>query len=138
MVKGENGIYTWTKNGVEFAAEEVVEFKVVQDHSWDYAWPSSNWYWQAEEEGTYDVVITFDPTADDMNKITFTATKQAAGMQGDVNDDSVINITDVTLLINAVLNESFDNINTNNADMNVDGVINFTDVTMLINAALGN
>ena len=56
MVKGEDGIYTWTKNGVEFAAEEVVEFKVVQDHAWTYAWPSNNWWYQATEAGTYNVV----------------------------------------------------------------------------------
>ena len=75
MNKGKDGIYTWTKNSVEFAAEEIVEFKVVQDHTWDYAWPSSNWYYKSYLAGTYNVVITFDPSADDMNMITFTATR---------------------------------------------------------------
>ncbi len=77
MVKGEDGIYTWTRELVTFNAEDVVEFKVVQDHAWTYAWPSSNWWWQCTEAGNYDVVITFNPAADDMNKITFTATKLA-------------------------------------------------------------
>ena len=62
----------------------------------------------------------------------------SGGLLGDVNDDGVVNITDVTLLINATLNENFGNINTANADMNGDGVINVTDVTMLINVALAN
>ena len=58
MVKGEDGIYTWTKDGVEFALEDVVEFKVVQDHAWAYAWPSSNWWWQCTEAGKYILGIT--------------------------------------------------------------------------------
>ena len=103
MVKGEDGIYTWTKNGVEFAAEEVVEFKVVQDHAWTYAWPSSNWWYKAEEAGTYNVVITFDPAADDMNKITFTATPASAYDMGDVDHSGDISIGDVTALIDMLL-----------------------------------
>ena len=103
MVKGEDGIYTWTKNGVEFAAEEVVEFKVVQDHAWTYAWPSNNWWYQATEAGTYNVVITFDPAADDMNKITFTATPASAYEMGDVDHSGDISIGDVTALIDMLL-----------------------------------
>ena len=57
-------------------------------------------------------------------------------MPGDVNNDGVVNITDVTVLINAVMTESFGNINTANADMNGDGTINITDVTMLINTVM--
>ena len=103
MVKGDDGIYTWSKNGVEFAAEEVVEFKVVQDHAWTYAWPSSNWWYQATEAGTYNVVITFDPAADDMNKITFTATPAAAYDMGDVDHSGEVSISDVTTLIDMIL-----------------------------------
>ena len=103
MVKGEDGIYTWTKNGVEFAAEEVVEFKVVQDHAWTYAWPSNNWWYQATEAGTYNVVITFDPAADDMNKITFNATPASAYEMGDVDHSGDISIGDVTALIDMLL-----------------------------------
>ena len=55
---------------------------------------------------------------------------------GDVNGDGVMNITDVTLLINALMSENYSNINTASADMNGDGIINITDVTMLINAVM--
>ena len=58
------------------------------------------------------------------------------GMIGDVNNDGVVNITDVTLLISATMNESYGSINTDNADLNGDGVINITDVTLLIAAAM--
>ena len=76
MTKGEDGIYTWAKENVEFTEAATIEFKVVQDHSWVHSWPSNNWWAQITEAGIYDFVITFDPAADDMNKITFTATKQ--------------------------------------------------------------
>ena len=56
----------------------------------------------------------------------------AAYELGDVNTDGVVNITDVTMLINAVLNDNYSTINADKADMNNDGIINVTDVTMLI------
>ena len=58
--------------------------------------------------------------------------------RGDVNGDGRINITDVTVLMNA-LNEqtttgtSLDEFQQRAADMNGDGIVNITDVTMLIN-----
>ena len=76
MVKGVDGIYTWMKEDVEFTETATIEFKVVQDHAWTYAWPSSNWWAEITEAGIYNFVITFDPAAEDANKITFTATKQ--------------------------------------------------------------
>ena len=57
---------------------------------------------------------------------------------GDVNEDGFVNVTDVTMLINAVVNDDYSSINFNNADMNADGVLTVTDVTMLINAAMAN
>ena len=53
-------------------------------------------------------------------------------VRGDVNADGVFNITDVTLLINAVLNSDHSRINEDNADCDGNGVLNVTDVTLLI------
>ena len=75
MVKGEDGIYTWNKDGVYMQAGDVIEFKVVQDHSWDKAWPSSNWHYEVAEAGVYGFTIKFNPEADDANKVSFYATK---------------------------------------------------------------
>ena len=50
---------------------------------------------------------------------------------GDVNNDGVVNITDVTTLINYAMSETGD-INMLAADMNEDGEINITDITLLI------
>ena len=54
-----------------------------------------------------------------------------AHLLGDVNDDGIVNVTDVTALINTILgatpwNEGY-------CDINADGIINVTDVTALIN-----
>ena len=58
--------------------------------------------------------------------------------EGDVNHDGVINVTDVTMLISRVLNDSSDVVCDICADMNGDGVINVTDVTLLIAKVLNN
>ena len=136
MVKGEDDIYTWTKNGVELAAEEEVKFKVVQDHSWTYAWPSSDWYYKCEEAGIYDIVITFNPNADDMNKITFNATLVPSFVRGDVDMDNQVKISDVTALINYLLSGNAEGINLQAADCDEDGQIKISDVTTLINYLL--
>ena len=136
MVKGEDGIYTWTKEGVEFAAEEVVEFKVVQDHAWTYAWPSSNWWFQADQAGIYNVVITFNPNVDDMDKITFNATLVPDFIRGDVDSDQVVGIADVTALIDYILTQDATGLDLNAADCDEDTTIGIADVTALIDYIL--
>lgn len=54
---------------------------------------------------------------------------------GDVNDDGIVNIADITLLINYVLTGAAD-LNYDAADMNGDSFLNIADVTMLINYVL--
>ena len=135
MVKGDDGIYTWAKNNVTFAESAAIEFKVVQDHSWDYAWPSSNWHYDITEAGTYDFVITFNAETKD---ITFTANKlgEPQGLRGDVNNDEAVNISDVTALIDYLLSQDATNVNLVNADCNLDQAVNISDVTALIDYLL--
>lgn len=59
-----------------------------------------------------------------------------APLQGDNNHDGQITITDVTLLVNCILNFDSDEIDLCIADMNGDGEINVTDVTLLVNRIL--
>ena len=138
MVKGEDGIYTWTKNGVELAVDEEVKFKVAQDHAWTYAWPSSDWYYKCEEAGSYNIVITFDPTAEDAEKITFTATlaTEPEFLRGDVDNNGEVKIGDVTALINYLLSGDASEINLQAADCDQNGEIKIGDVTALINYLL--
>ena len=55
-------------------------------------------------------------------------------MPGDVNEDSQINIADVTALIDILLGAAEENAS---ADVNLDGQINISDVTKLIDVLLG-
>lgn len=62
----------------------------------------------------------------------------SGALLGDVNGDGTVNVTDITDLINAVLNEDYSSIVFANADMDSNGIINVTDVTELINQVLNN
>lgn len=60
--------------------------------------------------------------------------KPAAVIKGDVNGDGVVNIADVTALIDLLLGNGGNN--NPAADCNVDGVVNIADVTKLIDYLL--
>ena len=57
-------------------------------------------------------------------------------LMGDVNGDGVVNIADVTKLIDYLLGSGADGINLDAADVKEDGVINIADVTALIDLLL--
>ena len=61
--------------------------------------------------------------------------EQPAGLRGDVNNDKVVNISDVTVLIDYLLNPATV-INEANANVNLDEAINISDVTVLIDFLL--
>ena len=137
MVKGEDGIYTWAKNDVVFEEDVAIEFKVVQDHSWTYNWPTLNWHADLVA-GTYDIVITFDPSAEDQYKITFTATRtdQPQYIRGDVNMDKSVSIADVTTLIDYLLSGNDEGVDLLAANCNLDEGVSIADVTTLIDFLL--
>lgn len=57
-------------------------------------------------------------------------------LRGDVNSDGFVNITDVTTLINRLLNGPAPTSSEENADANNDGSVNIADVTALISSLL--
>ena len=59
-------------------------------------------------------------------------------IKGDANGDGLVNITDVTLLISALLSDNLSGINQQNADMDDNGTLNITDATMIINTILNS
>ena len=54
-------------------------------------------------------------------------------IRGDVNNDGLVNLTDVTVLVNYLMNEDASLINIDAADCSQDGQVSITDVTVLIN-----
>ena len=134
----ETNLYTWSKQNVQL--DDFFGFKVVGNHAWGgYEWPigyENNYnVYLTDGAGVYDIVITFNPEAEADYKITVTLTKKA-GLRGDVNDDQVVNISDVTDLINYLLTDDAEGINLVNANCNLDEGINISDVTDLINYLL--
>ena len=71
-------------------------------------------------------------------EFTNDASSTSGALLGDVNGDGTVNVTDITDLINAVLNEDYSSIVFANADMDSNGIINVTDVTKLVNQVLNN
>ncbi len=50
-------------------------------------------------------------------------------LAGDINGDSIINVSDIIILVSYVLNEEY----FSNGDINLDGLLNIQDVIMLLN-----
>lgn len=60
------------------------------------------------------------------------------GLKGDVNCDALIDINDVTMLIDHVLGKPVENFNKYNGDYNNDDIIDINDVSETIGRVLGN
>ena len=56
---------------------------------------------------------------------------------GDVNKDKMVNVSDVTSVINFILGKDSEGVTIKRVDVNSDGIVNVSDVTMLINIILG-
>ncbi len=66
--------------------------------------------------------------------ITFVIRDNSEGITGDINDDEIVDITDVNLAINMVLGKTD---TTDAGDVNDDGQVDITDVNTIINIMLG-
>ena len=61
MTKNDIGNYVWEKAGIVLEAGTEYKFKIVKNHSWDEAYPSSDYVLKVNETATYTVKITFMP-----------------------------------------------------------------------------
>ncbi len=68
-----DGLYTWTSEEVELAANTKIEFKVVVDHSWGTSYPANNYVLNIEDAGKYTIAISFNEKTKEVNA---TATKK--------------------------------------------------------------
>ena len=68
MVAQADGTYKWEKAELTLPAG-TIEFKVVEDHAWAVAYPSSNYQLAIEEAGVYTITITFDATTEEVQAV---------------------------------------------------------------------
>ena len=91
-----------------------------------------------EDGKAYDVVgiATIYQNEPEVYIISVTEVQAPVGLRGDVDDNQVVNITDVTALINYLLTKNAEGVNLQAADCDLSGAINISDVTALINFLL--
>lgn len=90
------------------------------------------------QDGTYEYkvkAIGANAQSDWSNLIEVTLADAQQWQLGDVNRDGLVNVSDVTYLINMIL--SIVPMDTEAADINSDNAVNVSDVTALINIILG-
>lgn len=62
MTLNSNGVYELIKNNCLLYAGSSVQFKVVGNHNWSYAWPfGENGSLDIDTTGYYNLKFTFDP-----------------------------------------------------------------------------
>jgi len=92
------GLYTWEKKNVELAAGSF-SFKVTANHSWDIAYPASDYFQAVDADGIYDVKITFNADNKDVYCELTLVQEVIPEIRGDVDRDGNVTISDVTTLI---------------------------------------
>lgn len=98
-----------------------------------------NWGWYGYENGYFDIALlnVQQYTYDDWQAMYVDLYPNQEALVGDINSDGLVNVADVTLLIDIVLNSN-DGYGLEIVDLNNDSVVNVADVTALINLVLNN
>ena len=89
------------------------------------------------DSGDYSGILKFSDTTYPLElqeiAVSFTIGSGGGGLNGDINNDEVVNVLDVVLLVNMILTPGTE---TDSADLNGDGVVNVLDVVLLVNIIL--
>ena len=92
------------------------------------------------DQGTVNAfeVYANNVTSTNANKLQIVLDEGEAptSLRGDVNNDGIINLTDVITLIDYLLSDDQSLINPQSADCKIDGIINLEDITALIDYML--
>lgn len=95
-----------------------------------------------QDNFVYDIIALNELVADGSHKVyVLEVVREVGGKQprlGDVNNDDLVDVTDVTMLINFVLGGSSPEFHSDRADIDGNGLIDVTDVTLLISMVLGS
>lgn len=89
-------------------------------------------------DGCDDIYLFEIPSIGKANQMSSYAFNLNPFLLGDVNGDGFVNITDVTCLVNYIMNPESTTIIFKAADINSDGMINITDAVGIVNIILGN
>ena len=81
------------------------------------------------QEGVYEFLVRATGSYDGINVIDTIRVNVTSTIRGDVNDDGVVNGTDIQAVINFIINGQYDE----KADVNNDGFVNGTDIQEIIN-----
>ena len=102
------------------------EFKFTKDTS-TKTWTLTG---TPSQEGVYEFLIRATGSYDGINITdTFKVVVTGGGLVGDVNDDGVVNGTDIQAVINFIVAGEYDE----KADVNEDSIVNGTDIQEIIN-----
>ena len=66
LTKNEDGTFSITYEGIDLEEGQIIQFKVVKNHSWDVAYPAENYFLNIPRSSNYDVTITFYPENKDV------------------------------------------------------------------------
>ncbi len=61
LTKNEDGTFSITYEGKVLEEGQIIQFKVVKNHSWDVAYPEEDYQLNIPRSSNYDVTITFNP-----------------------------------------------------------------------------
>ena len=89
-------------------------------------------------DGCDDIYLFGIPSIGKANQMSIYAFNLNPFLLGDVNGDGFVNITDVTCLVNYIMNPESTTIIFKATDINSDGMINITDAVGIVNIILGN
>ena len=138
LVKGEDGVYTLTKKGVQLEAGTIY-YKVVANHSWNtlsWGFNGNNADYVVNEAGTYDITFYFNPDAVLENGFNVHCVL-ATPLKGDVNGDGQVGIGDIVTITNVMANVETDPAIVARADVNGDGQVGIGDIVTITNIMAG-
>lgn len=97
-----------------------------------------NWGWHGSQDGYFDIatLTTGILSFDDWQGMYVDLYPEVQTIAGDVNGDGLVNVMDVTAVINHILGDTPTHFNSQAADINNDNSINVIDVTAIINHIL--
>ena len=88
MTKGSDGVYSWTSASFSVSDADLdIAFKVVEDHAWGQAWPSSDYHIVAPVGGPYTLTITFNHSSKEVKATIGGEVTHSYSVAGCFNED---------------------------------------------------